>query len=837
MRTLLASVLVTAAFLAPVQAQYNLVVTNLGDSGSTGAGTLREGLLYLQANAPATATITLAVSGTLNLTAPLPYFNATTRLTLQHSFASGRFTIDARAVSGGGPIHGLQVPGPNAIVSAPLTILVTNGIGMEIANQNSRVDDVEIVGGSQFGFHAINADNLVAKRVSVTGTGGIGIFVNGCTNPRFGDAATAQFAFVRGRPQPGFQILGGSGVKLEAFDVAGCTTGVFVSGSNGAQFGTATGPRSSVANCSGTGIYFLNSLGSAPTRSLQRTDLLGNQIGVEIDGGGNHSLFDCVCDANTGRGIGLDSGAANTLVEGFTCKNTGNGSGLGVYVGTVSSVRVKNCVLGPNNQNGFSTFGSGLATGVVVEGGSARTNTAFGVRAELVQGLVVDGVDASDNVGGGIYVLDSATLTVRNCTVRNNLGGGFSGTRCPNAILGPGNVVEDSAATGISLDSCTDTVITGNPSVSRNRFMGIYVLRCQRVTVKTTTLVANNALGLSILSSDDCVLGPGNVVTATTGTGIRAEICRSILIDASQVTKSSGTGIVLIFGSGTPIVRSTLVAENRDSGISVRLNPPTDIVCCTVVRNYRGVYANGPYQSGSTQVRIKSCILRGQTLDDYGTFDPFGVTLPTYSFIQNPPGTGTNSALDPLFAQEAAGDWRLQATSPAIDAVDPAVVWPSGALDSTGQPRVFGARADSGSWERQPSGQVLTFFPDAMPKPGGQVGFTLQWQTSQAGKASILLFSLTGPGVLPLFGLNVPLALDQWMVTSLSFAPPQHVDTVRFGIPPTGTVTGSIDYGGGFLPLLPAQYYPLRIWAAGLTVDFSTGLGGQLSNLSWFEIR
>jgi len=820
---------------AALPAQYNLVVTNFGDSGSTGAGTLREGLLYLQANAPATATITLAVSGTLTLTQPLPYFNATTKLTLQHSFPSGRFTIDARPVSNGGPIHGLQVPGANAVISAPLTILINNGVGLEIANSGSRVDDVEVQGASQVGFNATGATNLVAKRISVTGSGGAGVFVtNNTTNARFGDAAAGLMTFVRGRQAPGIQIQGGSGIRFEAFDVALCPTGVFASGTSGLVLGNLTGPRSNASDCTGTGVFLQNVIGSSGVRTLQRADLKRNTLGAQVEGGSVVTIADCACDANASRGVGADLGAANLLLDTLVCSNTGNGSGLGIYVGNVATATVRNCTMGPNNKNGFDTFGGGINTGLRVEGGSASNNLAFGARLEQVRGLVIDGLTANSNIAAGVFGIGLDALRLTSSILRGNLGEGLNLAACTAPVIGPGNVVEDNGSAGLWLDTCGDAIVTGNPSISRNRFMGVYLLSSPRSTVKNCTLLANNAIGVSVLSSDDCVVGPGNVITATTGTGIKIELCRSGVVESCRITKCQGTAISYIGGSGTPAVRSTLVAENRDIGINLRSTPATDIVCCTIVANYRGVYPNGSYQSGSTQARVKSCILRRQVLDDYGTFDPFGVVLPSYSFLQNPPGTGNNSAADPLFAQEAAGDWRLKPTSPAIDACDPALTWSFGAVDAYGGARVFGARADCGAWERQPTTQVLTFFPDAMPPPGAKIDFTLQWPGSEAGRVSILLFNLAGPGSFPLFGLNIPLALDQWMTTSLSISAPLHVNTVVFSIPGGGTVNGSIDYSG--LPLL-TPYYPLRIWACGFVLNLPNNQGTQLSNVSWFEIR
>ncbi|NDL68451.1 stalk domain-containing protein [Anaerotalea alkaliphila] len=57
----------------------------------------------------------------------------------------------------------------------------------------------------------------------------------------------------------------------------------------------------------------------------------------------------------------------------------------------------------------------------------------------------------------------------------------------------------------------------------------------------------------------------------------------------------------------------------------------------------------------------------------------------------------SNITADPLFANAAAGNFQLQAGSPAIDAGAEAI----GSLDLAGNPRVSGARVDAGAFEHQ----------------------------------------------------------------------------------------------------------------------------------------
>ncbi|NDL68452.1 stalk domain-containing protein [Anaerotalea alkaliphila] len=64
----------------------------------------------------------------------------------------------------------------------------------------------------------------------------------------------------------------------------------------------------------------------------------------------------------------------------------------------------------------------------------------------------------------------------------------------------------------------------------------------------------------------------------------------------------------------------------------------------------------------------------------------------------------SNITADPLFANAAAGNFQLQAGSPAVDAGAEAI----GSLDLAGNPRVSGARVDAGAFEHQQGSTTAT---------------------------------------------------------------------------------------------------------------------------------
>jgi hypothetical protein len=71
---------------------------------------------------------------------------------------------------------------------------------------------------------------------------------------------------------------------------------------------------------------------------------------------------------------------------------------------------------------------------------------------------------------------------------------------------------------------------------------------------------------------------------------------------------------------------------------------------------------------------------------------------------ESPVGRDDNIAVDPMFANRAGEDYRLQPGSPAIDAGDSSAAFT--ALDLDGHPRVQGAAVDIGAYEWMPGGPV-----------------------------------------------------------------------------------------------------------------------------------
>lgn len=152
-------------------------------------------------------------------------------------------------------------------------------------------------------------------------------------------------------------------------------------------------------------------------------------------------------------------------------------------------------------------------------------------------------------------------------------------------------------------------------------------------------------------------------------------------------------------------------------------NTKQDFVNCTFISNTArqsgGVFSNySGYVLSSNdvgiwadfsenKVNLKNCLIWQNVAPDepvfksqiYSNFTPPQVDFSTtYSLIQNGyPGTG-NLNTDPLFVDPALGNFRLQPTSPAVNAGSPDItdLLPT---DITGNPRIQGNRVDMGAYE------------------------------------------------------------------------------------------------------------------------------------------
>ena len=165
--------------------------------------------------------------------------------------------------------------------------------------------------------------------------------------------------------------------------------------------------------------------------------------------------------------------------------------------------------------------------------------------------------------------------------------------------------------------------------------------------------------------------------------------------------------------SSHPMVINCAFYANLGSGMRNWESDAT-VINCTFVGNSTDRYGGGMYNHSADPI-VTNCIfwansgLGSQIYSD-------GISNPTmtYSDIQHGyPGIGNFSA-DPMFADMASGDLRLETGSPCIDSGNNVAIPQSSITDITGGPRICCERVDMGAYEHCETLKVSdpVFIPD-----------------------------------------------------------------------------------------------------------------------------
>jgi fibronectin type 3 domain-containing protein len=344
-------------------------------------------------------------------------------------------------------------------------------------------------------------------------------------------------------------------------------------------------------------------------------------------------------DLSGGGASGEDSGQlTNCVVSG----NTAHQYGGGVYRG-----RVFHSVLSGNRAgHGGAAYASTITSSVL------WTNSASfggGCRDGVLQDCLLSDNQALTR-GGGAY-----DCQLDQCTLSGNVGaqggGGASGgtlTQCTLASnASPGQV--GGGAEGATLKSCT---LTGN---SADLGGGTYYGSVSNCTfsANTATTAGGGAYGGTLRR---CRLS-GNLAGA--GAGAHS---------ATLINCELAGNVAATFGGGT--AHGTLNS-------------------CTVHGNTAGSYGGG--SAFGTQ---NNCVVyfNAAALDANAASN----TMRHCCSTPLPSGAG-NIAADPQFANPGAGNFRLAATSPCIDAGSNAYVQGTGDLDEL--PRIVRGTVDMGAYE------------------------------------------------------------------------------------------------------------------------------------------
>ncbi len=787
-------------------AQTPIAVTSLVDGQP---GSLRAALTAA-AGQPIPAIVELQVAGAcvLNPTlGSLPAIPAGAIVRAPGFTPGQRFTINAQNFTVG--ITALRATGAGARVTAPLTILVNTGAGVVVSANDVQFGDLEIVGGSSWSFRAASVSNLVVDRLVVR-QGGVGVSLWTCTNSRLGNAAL-------GRPvratqclaQP-LQIQRCTDLTVECFEVEDnvgtvVVPGIHMQDNTRVRLGSPLRRSTLSRNSAGAKLERCVDCRVADVDILQ-----SGQVGFWIDAGSGNQLAAALIDSPAQIGVQLSGNTAAPRVgPGVTIRNVAGSFGAGVAINNCSapvlqSVHVQRCTPGVNaGQNTVNALIDGCHLQDCQRG-------LLGVRAP---GMRVQNSRFEHNSVRGVE-LDACTDMVTTGSVFvNNFGPGLEAVNGSHRLVfGPGNTVEGNGFIGVSFRDSSDCTVRDNPSISHNAGVGVESARSRRLSIARNHIEGNLGSGIWLLfDSSSALVGPGNVVTGTFGSGIKIELCDAALVVGNHVHDNYGTGVVFIdqwtTANAGHVMRSTLVADNRDLGVMLRSGNPVSVQASTIVGNYRGLDATSGL-AVPAQIDVDSSIIWGNWLDDYNNATmSSGLVVAQHSTVQFPAPGGNNNSLDPRFVDAVNGDYRLRSDSPMIDAANQPryLTVPGLERDAQGGDRFVGCAVDRGACELQRIAVTSS--------QSSTADITLQWPGSAQGGLSILLFSKAQPtgGVLPCSTFT-------WdLFTFQQFAFTEYTPGIIATVPPGGRVQAAI-------PLLPGTVGP--VWAGGFLF---TNQGGGLA--------
>ena len=333
------------------------------------------------------------------------------------------------------------------------------------------------------------------------------------------------------------------------------------------------------------------------------------------------------------------------------------GGTRGFYLSGISYVTISGFRVADTSSSGiYSSRGTGISLEnniVTTSGLRVEGYTAYGIYLNGTSSSLIKGNVADDNSGSGIYLSSGSSNNVVTRNVSTNNARGWSRSAVGIDLRGPGNavtsnVVHDNEDTGIqAYPGGNNSLISGNLAYDSMGFTTQQIDNCSPPTTGVTT---------------GCILGDHG-------------------IDNYGVTGNKIIGNT-VYGNATAGINVEGVPEGTPSGMVIKNNISGDnAVDCP---NGAGGVGKCPRTKGNYRVDATSYI--GTQLDHnmYYMTDTGGYPgnyqviwrtswYPTRDFAKFRSEAGQEAhgmAADPQWADLAARDFHLTASSPAIDGGD-----------------------------------------------------------------------------------------------------------------------------------------------------------------------
>ncbi|TKJ36829.1 hypothetical protein CEE37_14685 [candidate division LCP-89 bacterium B3_LCP] len=364
-------------------------------------------------------------------------------------------------------------------------------------------------------------------------------------------------------------------------------------------------------------------------------------------------------------------------------------------------------------------------------------------------------VDNRANWGGGIYC-SNANPTISDCFISGNQsvnnGGGIYCTHCSPHIVdciitgnacnmygggsgrGGGGICANHSSSPI-VENCivTDNYTNENGGgVSINDNSHVQLLECE--IYDNTAILSGGGVFCAQLSNviiSDCEITSND---ANNGGGLYLETNDSLYVDHCLISDNTATrwgGGIGCFTSDPTITNCTISRNIVPTGGGIYCDNSHPVIVNTIIEGNSS--EGGIYFADTLSVEINYCDFYGNTGGSFtGTVPPDLGVLTTVNANGDSCDIFYNIFADPLFVNPTAGDFNLQASSPCIDAGDPASPYdPDGTI------------ADMGAFyfdqtSTSPVTVTLTPFnpPVTVPASGGSFDFNIAVTNNEASPST-----------------------------------------------------------------------------------------------------
>ncbi len=389
--------------------------------------------------------------------------------------------------------------------------------------------------------------------------------------------------------------------------------------------------------------------GGAPT--LERCTISGNATGgdgggIFTEGGASLTLVDCSFSANTagrnGGALALADTCDLTQSGGEMSSNSALRSGGALFGTRESGILLSDCVVTSNSATG--------------DGGAVALEDAA---ASSFTGCSIDDNGAGDS-GGAFAALRSAT-TIRSCTMSGNdalnFGGAIFGFAQSASIIDECSIGTSSAWQGGGIWLNGPAVFT-NTDVSNNDASwgaGLYLENCSP-SFSGCTIERNDA--------------------QASGGGLLCFDEASPSFDACTISLNSAQGAsggLACWAGSSPELVNCVIDRNQADGTAGGMRCVDEsspyLMNCTIAGNSAGATGGPMSCSGDSRPVIVNTIIWGNS--PAAIYSPYSTPKITYSDVQGGWYDEGNLNSDPLFLNEASGDYRLMQDSPCIDSGTP----------------------------------------------------------------------------------------------------------------------------------------------------------------------